>query len=214
MTLGFQGFKPFASPSPATSSKKASASVVDGKLILSLPDALKPVLWQMDLVPARASALEIDDAGEGRFALLLKAPKAETTTIAVFADREAALSALMAASAALERAHGQIRGGESQPKVTSSAGVDVPAWTSSPPAAFGTVQTHDHQSAMRWIAGIAGIVLLGFLLNTLWTLSPRPPASMPSAPSASGTSAAPLSDKPPPDAVGVPLSADEVLGRP
>ena len=37
----------------------ASANVVDGKLILSLPEAENPVVWQMDLSSAKASALEV-----------------------------------------------------------------------------------------------------------------------------------------------------------
>ena len=37
----------------------ASANVVDGKLILSFPHAQTPVLWQMDLAQAKASAIEV-----------------------------------------------------------------------------------------------------------------------------------------------------------
>ena len=38
---------------------QSSARVVDGKLILSFPHALTPVVWQMDLSQTKASALEV-----------------------------------------------------------------------------------------------------------------------------------------------------------
>lgn len=199
-------------PSGSSPPAAPSARVVDGKLILSFPDAVKPILWQMDLVPARASALEVESLQGGQAALVLKTPKGEQTVIAIFKTQDSALAALMTVSAALERAQGRIRG--TQP---ASAGMpEQPAWTAaSEGAGAGGGALSSRQSAMRWVAGLAGVVLLAVLLNMLWTLSPRAPASVPSAQqSAPGTPQASLSGEPAPDAVGVPLSADAVLGRP
>lgn len=85
----------------------ASASVVDGKLILSFPSALTPVVWQMDLSTAKASALEVQEKNGG-YALVLKTPKGENLDIAPFDDRSKAVQGLMAASNALENAYGHI----------------------------------------------------------------------------------------------------------
>lgn len=191
----------------------SSARVVDGKLILSFPDAVKPILWQMDLVPARASALEIEALQGGQAALMLKTPKGEQTVIAIFKNSEAALTALMTVSAALGDAHGQIRAG--QPVLASAAGGIYGGAEPSPPRTMfaASSSASGPHGALRWAAGLAGIVLLAVLLNMLWTLSPRPPSSVPSSGNAP-TPQLPLSGAPSTDAVGVPLSADDVLGRP
>lgn len=90
--------------------EKASARVVDGKLILSLPAANTPVVWQMDLGHAKASALEVRHNQEANlFTLTLKTPKGETMEIAAFNERGRSLEGLLAASQALESAHGQIK---------------------------------------------------------------------------------------------------------
>ena len=63
----------------------ASASVVDGKLILSFPHAQTPVIWQMDLAEAKASALEVLKAEKGTdFTLTLKTQKGEKVKIDLF----------------------------------------------------------------------------------------------------------------------------------
>lgn len=85
------------------------ANVVDGKLILSFPDAQTPVLWQMDLAQAKASALEVREKGGNQTALVIKNPRGETMEVAVFEHRADAIEGLMAAAYALENAHGQIR---------------------------------------------------------------------------------------------------------
>ena len=90
-----------------TGGYQADASVVDGKLILSFPGAIKPIIWQMDLSKAKASALEIQEKNGG-YVLVLKTVKGETTDIAPFDERAKALDGLMAASRALSSAHGKI----------------------------------------------------------------------------------------------------------
>ena len=93
--------------SKLTGQSKASASVVDGKLILSFPAAITPVVWQMDLNKAKASALEVQE-NKGGYALVLKTPKGENLDIAPFDDRGKAVDGLMAASRALQNAYGQM----------------------------------------------------------------------------------------------------------
>ena len=44
-----------------TQTTQSIANVVDGKLILSLPEAATPVIWQMDLEQAQSCALEVKE---------------------------------------------------------------------------------------------------------------------------------------------------------
>ena len=88
---------------PATSAK-----IIDGKLILSFPDAITPIIWQMDFGAAKMSALEIRTLDE-KNQLLLTAPKADTIEIASFNDKNQAIDHLVAISKALDKAQGNIR---------------------------------------------------------------------------------------------------------
>src|SRR5262245_7065246 len=90
------------------SSSTASAKVVDGNLIISLPDAKNPIVWRMALGEARAAALEVRELAND-FVLVLKYPKGDTTEIAPFHDRQTATNALMAVSDAMQQAHGHIQ---------------------------------------------------------------------------------------------------------
>ncbi len=87
--------------------QQSRASIVDGKLILSLPTAISPVVWQMDLNSAKASALEIE-IQDTNFALILKNTNEKTTVIASFTDKKAAINSLMVTAKALENASGKI----------------------------------------------------------------------------------------------------------
>lgn len=178
------------------SASQSTARVVDGKLILSFPLALTPVVWQMDLSQAKASALEVHaQANSDAQALVLKTPKGENLEVAVFATRPEAVSALMAAAGALENAHGQIRpfaaqsdghlGGSMQP-------------SQSAPKRGGILKT----------IGLIFLSLVGIfiLLNILSAVSPRSQQAL------EGPGAAQQNTANEPEA-GVPLSADEFLNR-
>lgn len=112
----------------------AQASVVDGKLILSFPHALTPVLWQIDLNDVKSSALEvISKDKDKRFLLISKTPDGTITEIAPFDNRDDAVEGLMAAGKALENAHGQIKNMPSSERTTHvyTAGVEgkKKSWT-------------------------------------------------------------------------------------
>lgn len=165
----------------------STASVVDGKLILSLPGALTPVVWQMDLAQAKASALEVLPAkDEQNFTLTLKNAKADNIDIATFGKRTEAVDALMAASRALASAHGQIRPADG----TATASVR--------PRKRG-----------RLIVPVLGILLL-FALIAVWiSLLPRAPGTEPG----SASPAAMQTDSATAPSPGVPVSADDFLSR-
>lgn len=168
---------------------KSTGKVVDGKLILSFPGALRPVVWQMDFAHVKASALEVQEK-ENIFALVLKTPKGENVEIAPFDTKDEAVKGLLVASKALEGAQGKIR-------LTAPA----TAGTSQPQPMAGT-PAEDKKSG-GWIAPVLGVLMLVILLFIWGTMSPQVPASLSSA---DGTTAGTNTD-----AVGVPLSADDFL---
>ncbi|MEO5368007.1 MAG: hypothetical protein H7831_16950 [Magnetococcus sp. WYHC-3] len=165
----------------------ASANVVDGKLILSFPDALKPVVWQMDLAEAKASALEIDhDEATGRYVLNLKEHnKKGETQVAAFENREAAVAALMITSWALENAHGRIATGGASAHVETNI-----------------IKTR-RASKGRWL-GIALALFVLFVVFGWWShVNPLPVGNNPL-----DQAAGYVAD---PNTGGVPVSADDYL---
>ena len=165
-------------------SNKSSAKVVEGKLILSFPHANTPVVWQMDFIHVKASALEVqNDKDEGPYTLTLKTPKGETTEIAAFDKKEDAVKGLIAASKAMENAQGKI-------PVTTDTGNSV---TAAPQKKKG-----------GWAAPLLGILMLIILLMLWGVLSPQTPNSIGIGNTSSQTSSSG-------GAVGVPMSADSFL---
>jgi hypothetical protein len=172
----------------------ASASVVDGKLILSLPDAITPVVWQMDFSSVKASALEVRETKEGTFTLTLKTPKGEALDIAPFAKRDQAVNGLMAAARALENAQGRIHPGASGSlNETQGHGIHI------------VQQPKQRGSAGKWIGTIAALVVLVVLIGIWGSLAPRPPGGVAGAAAETPSSLAPQRTP------GVPQSADEFL---
>ncbi len=168
-----------------TKKNKASARVVDGKLILSFPDALTPVLWQMDLDEAKASALEVqENKKDNIYTLTLKTPRGEAVDVASFSDRDTAVKGLMAASQALSAAHGQIRPAAAQNNAQAGAAL--------PPREKGIG---------KW-GGIALFVVFLFVLINVWS------SLVPRSASQSKTLSTTLS---PSGEAGVPMSADDFL---
>lgn len=169
----------------------ASARVVDGKLILSLPSAVSPVVWQMDLGQAKASALEVRHDAEGNVhTLTLKTPKGETVEIATFSTRELSVEGLMAASQALENAHGQIRPGAAN---DAAAGAYIPA------AAVGKDKRGKLSTVLIALAAL-------FILYVVWSMLMPLPVDTGSPVDAVATQAGA------PDS-GVPMSAEDYLSK-
>lgn len=164
-----------------------SAVIVDGKLILSLPDALSPVVWQMDLDQTKSSALEVKENSDS-CSLLLKSEKNEIVEIARFANKPMTIQALMAASRALEKGHGQIR--------NISAGTNPAAFYGAPPKPRRT-----------WLGVLLGMLLLFVLLN-VWGMAKT--KNLNTAASTQNEAAAGTTSN---GRDGVPLSADEYLRR-
>ncbi len=168
-----------------SSSHKSSAKVVDGKLILSFPGALKPVVWQMDFSHVKASALEVQESKEAH-ALVLKTPKGENVEIATFEHKADAVKGLLSASKALESAQGRIH---LLPTESGGAIAHAP---------------EKKKSGGRWMAPILAILLL-IILITVWnSLSPQAPSSLSSV---NGQQSQSTNS----GEVGVPMSAEDFL---
>jgi hypothetical protein len=174
----------------STNDYESSAKVVDGNLILSLPDAINPVVWRMELGSVKASALEVkQQSTDGTFLLSLKTPKGEVHDIAPFQTREHAVRALMRVSAALQGAHGKI----------------VPVAAPSAQGATTIINTteKDGGSTLKWLLMLGGVLLVIFLFAFLSAVSSR---------NADVTSAGqPAIDAPVDEQSGTPQSADDLL---
>lgn len=173
----------------------STASVVDGKIILSLPDAYTPVVWQMDLQEAKSSALEVrEDPKTNRFTLSLKNQKGEGLDIASYEDRSCAVKALMAASQALETGHGKIR-----PQLVQSVNHNNSSGSNNNMAPPSFQKGQDNK------AGAVLATLMIIMLVLAWTFSiPKSSETMlRSAKTPSGASGE----------TGVPVSADDFLSR-
>lgn len=190
----------------------STACVVDGKLVLSFPGALIPIVWQMDIAQTKASALEVRagkkggegaDKGTDAFILFLKTAKGETVEIAPFATRDDAVDGLMAASRALHNAVGHMR---------------APANAAEPAAGTAladsrSLSPNEISGRKSWRSALLALVLVMCLIFAWSSLTPAPSASSPGGAGASNQAAA--LDSASPSAAepesGVPLSADQYL---
>lgn len=135
----------------------STAKVIDGILILSLPDAVTPVVWQMELGQSKSSALEIRNHDNGQFILTLKTPRQDVIDIATYANRDLAIKALLVTSSALEKAQGQLK---SAPAGNAAPTYPLPVVTRHAGGAFYIMK-----KILLWLLAIAaGIILLGLVL--------------------------------------------------
>lgn len=136
----------------------STAKVIDGILVLSLPDAINPVVWQMELGQSKSSALEVRPQADSTFMLTLKTPRQDVLDIAVYAERSLAIKALLTVSQALEKAQGQMR-----QDTGARYGLPVPSYTEK--------SSHSPLSLLKTIFkilfGAVGVVLALFILTFL-----------------------------------------------
>ncbi|PZO87667.1 MAG: hypothetical protein DI626_03480 [Micavibrio aeruginosavorus] len=175
----------------------ATAKVVDGNLIISLPDAVNPVVWRMELGSVKASALEVrKGAAEGQSLLVLKTPKGETHEIAPYDSREKALAALMEVSNALQSAEGRMAPSSSPSQFT-------PVNNNQPARA----QHQDKANPVKWLIALGAVLAVIVLFAFLGTLGAP---EMSSGVSDSATVTGPAGNNSSGES-GVPQSADEML---
>lgn len=169
-----------------TNALESTVKIVDGKLILSLPTAESPVVWQMDLEQAQSAAFTItENKKDKNFALVLKSQDGTLDEIALFADKESAMKILMETSSALQNAHGKIK-----------------------PAA--AVAHAPKEKGDKLGAGLA--IALIIVLIIIWALSSSVPSKL-SPQNSVNKSSAYTGDTNPTQAAGVPVSADDFLSN-
>lgn len=158
-------------------------SIVDGKLILSFPEADTPVVWQMDLAKATAYALEVqEDKKRKLFTLNFKEDNDNKSEIAAFSEKAQAVEALSACANALQNAQGKI----SQPANVTIA----------------NPQPKESNTAGYIMAFILILILLG-----IWSISARAPLDGAVDQTATATSSTS------PNESGVAVSADSFLNN-
>ncbi len=167
----------------------SSAKVVDGNLILSLPDAINPIVWRMELGSVKASALEVRPHSDGSFMLFLKTPRGETHDIAPYTSKEQAVRALMNVSSALQNAHGKIA-----PPSNANTVQDVPS-----------KPVFERAGLTKWLVAVGGILLVIFLFAYMNAQAPRH-ASVATEQMGTTTDGSPSNAE-----SGVPQSADQLL---
>lgn len=174
-----------------SSDYESSAKVVDGNLIMSLPDAMNPIVWRMELGSVKASAMEVKTLADGTCMLSLKTPKGESHDIAPFAQKDLAVRALMRVSTALQNAEGRMNAATVQ-------GATIPF----PEKGIQSAKQSDG-SALKWLIALGGVLVVIALFAYLGTLTSG--ASVSTAPSATSTTGEQNSES------GVPQSADKEL---
>ena len=181
-----------------------SATVVDGKLIISFPAAKNPVIWQMDLNKAQSCSLEIkEDKKKKEFILKLKTDSQNSENIAAFENKEGAVECLMATSAALQNASGQIN-----PSATASAATAMPVANMMPMQAVPVEAKKKSDSSDNKMADILTFLLITTLIVVCVVSVPKnsgPLLSTGATNNSAGNVAGSASKS------GVPVSADEFL---
>lgn len=172
-----------------------SAKIVDGVLVITLPDAIRPVVWQMELGLSKSSAMEVRDLNDGTFMLVLKTPRQDVQEVAPYATREQAVRALMAIAKALEGASGRLRG------VNSNNPDHLPAVI--PQASSAAAPASGSRKTTRIIIGAAVVILLVLFFTRI-----DGPARTPAG-GDFDTGTAPAAPAP----AGEPLSADDYLNQ-
>lgn len=178
---------------------KTTASVVDGKLILSMPDARIPAVWQMDMEEAKSSALQVREDKEAKsFGLYFKSQQGVDNEIASYEKKQDAVDALMSISSALENAHGKIR------PAAFVSGVQAAPVVGTANIAAAPVNQQDNESGGGKAGAFIAVAMICILV-VAWAFSiPRASNSvLKSRVGASSASAKPQS--------GVPVSADAFL---
>ncbi len=181
-----------------TSSQKghstSNISIVDGKLILSLPNAEMPVVWQMDLEQAQSSAFTVqEDKKKKVFTLVSKTQDNAADEIASFEEKQDAVDALMETSSVLQNAHGQIKPGMRGDKVSAPAN-----------------SNHDNEKSDKVGAFLALALII--VLGLIWMMSASQSVQLSGNDMGSLTSSSqtPASAR---ESSGVPVSADDFLNN-
>lgn len=176
-----------------------SAKIVDGILIITLPDALRPVVWQLELGLSKSSAMEVREHEDGTFLLMLKTPRQDVQEIAPYASRDLAVRALLTISKALESAQGRLRG------ANSNNPNHLPAVIPGMSSITGNSSFSGSETSSKTARLVIGGLIVLALIYAVTRLGPPAPADFSAdAPAAASTRAQ----------TGEAISADDYLNAP
>lgn len=188
---------------------KATANVIDGVLIVSMPNAETPAVWRFDLSQVSIGGVEIRN-DEGRFILGARNARGELQDIAAYPTRESATQALTEITAAMMNAS------SSRPAPASAAAMPqahVAAAAMAQPRGFVSRWARRIGTVAIIVVALFGAVMM-FAMSDFFkaggTLSPGQTANsnVPASAGQSGTNSSRLGEIEP----GVPASADDLLG--
>ncbi|MCB1529459.1 MAG: hypothetical protein H6853_00830 [Rhodospirillales bacterium] len=155
-----------------TGKHQSTASVSGECLVLSLPGAIDPVVWRMELSQVKSSAFEIHERENGRHILCMKNSAGQHEDIAPFFNREDAVQALICVSSALQNAAqhnitvpvaANTQGPKEGAKIAGGA-AEIP-----PP-----VQRSSHKTeALKWLVTAVGVIVVLGLFFYLSSLTPQ-----------------------------------------
>ncbi len=172
-----------------------TATVADDHLVLSLPNAIEPIIWRKSLEKIGSAIFEVKKAaGKEIYNLTLKKTKTSSEVIASFDEKDEAVVALNAASNAF---HGRGH----QNNVAATGSTITPATV----PAQSQVQQNPQNNGQKWIfAAMAAAVVIGLYLYMM-NIMPVPNVMGDTQTGAS------IQGPVTPDSTGVPVSADDFL---
>ncbi len=92
-----------------TKELSSNVTIIGSKLIVSLPNAQMPVVWQTDLEQAQSSSFTIKEDKKAKiFILISKMQDGTVNEIANFSDKQESVDILMEISNTLQNIHAQI----------------------------------------------------------------------------------------------------------
>lgn len=194
------------------STPSTTADSVDGFLILSLPNAIEPKIWRIELDKIGTATFEIKQEKNSNIAKLTLNPKKGTAEIiASFETKKDALGALMAASRALNTTTSKpMMSATTTPQKKSHKKVTLEKQNDMPQALNYTdtmnIPSSKNSDTQKWGIALLGAVFVIGLYIYLTSLIPERVTGFETtaSPSMSATS--------PQEATGVPVSADDFLG--
>lgn len=170
----------------------SSSEVVENHLVLSLTNAIDPIVWRIAFDKVGTASFEIKEIKtSGHHKLVLKPHKETAETIAVFEEREDALTALIQASDAMQK-----------PAKTCTV------TTAKPQEANNIIAADSSKKSKKWLWLFLGLITLIALYGYLVNLMPNRTANFGSAQTTASSSAKSNNAQ-----SGVPMSADDFLNN-
>jgi len=181
------------------SKTKSAAEIADNHLVLSLPEAIEPVVWRMSLDKIGTASFEVKPLKDSEKAkLILKPKKGAAEIIANFETKDEAVNALMIASKALQS--GASQSAKQQEKVIVKASGDSEASHETV-----VINNTNNKEKQKWAIAVLGAILVLGLYYYLTTLIPNSAQGFESSNNSFNSTLNPT------DATGVPVSADDFL---